>query len=481
MSTSPTKGGSGPRIGVLGHVGNRNLGDEATLAAVFGNLASRSPRAAFTGITMRPGDTRKRHGVPAWPLRRGVDEELARPSEGDNEEEASPSSAAAGEDGVRTAHAEAPEEARRSSLVASVAGLLKRIPGLRSVVRFLRSAGRAIRSTALEVPFLVRSYGRVRSLDALLIVGSQQVNDYVDGPWGFPYTLLKWTALARAAGVQVAYVSVGAGPVKTTLGHLMLRLGLSLASYRSFRDPGALRIGEELGLEDHECAVVPDLAFSLRPGSGGSAEGDPNGNAAPRVVGINALPFLADYYWHRSDPAVHEAYRDALADFSRRIVGQDYRILFFATHLDVDPVIARNIISRMGKRGTEGLPPDRDDRVQLARISDLEELRRAYQKMDVAVATRYHGFVLGVLEGLPVLPLSYHPKFSELADMMGTGDYVMDASDMTGDGIAERFGALERNREEVEKLQSRALERFRNDLDRQYDLLLELSSRRDDG
>lgn len=460
--TGRTAGGDGPRIGVLGHVGNRNLGDEATLAAVFRSLTTRALGISFTGITLRPGDTRQRHGVPAWPLRRGVAAEPPDPSEGGDAPDASTTD---------------PEgDARRPALVEGAAAALKGIPGLRPVVRSVRAAARSFVSAVLEIPFIVRSFRRIRSLDALLVVGSQQVNDYVAGPWSFPYTLLKWTVLARAAGVPVAYVSVGAGPVNTRLGHLMLSGALSLASYCSFRDPGARRVGTDLGLEETESAVVPDLAFSLPlpPENGASpAAGSPDGDRR-RVVGINPLPFLADFYWHRSDPEIHESYLEALAALTRRLVERGYEVLFFPTHLDVDPVTARTVIERARRRGGEELSPGGAARIHHADVDDLAGLRRTYRRMDAVVATRYHGFVLAVVENRPVLPLSYHPKFEELATMIGTGDYVVDAREASGDDIAERFRALERNRAAVTEAQSRALDRFRGELDRQYDELLAL-------
>ena len=57
-------------VGVFGHVGNRNLGDEAIIAAVIENIKERLPNANIYGFTLKPIDTTERHGIKAFPIRR---------------------------------------------------------------------------------------------------------------------------------------------------------------------------------------------------------------------------------------------------------------------------------------------------------------------------------------------------------------------------------------------------------------------------
>src|SRR5882762_5728570 len=59
------------RIGILGHIGTKNLGDEAIMAAVIQEIRERYPAAEIIGITFDPVDTRERHSIPSFPLRRG--------------------------------------------------------------------------------------------------------------------------------------------------------------------------------------------------------------------------------------------------------------------------------------------------------------------------------------------------------------------------------------------------------------------------
>ena len=60
------------RVGILGHVGNENLGDEAIIAAVIQNIRRRVPDAEINGFTLNPADTLERHGIVSFPIRRGA-------------------------------------------------------------------------------------------------------------------------------------------------------------------------------------------------------------------------------------------------------------------------------------------------------------------------------------------------------------------------------------------------------------------------
>ena len=48
------------RVGILGHVGNKNLGDEAIIAAVIQGVRRRCPDVWLCGFTANPHDTTAR-------------------------------------------------------------------------------------------------------------------------------------------------------------------------------------------------------------------------------------------------------------------------------------------------------------------------------------------------------------------------------------------------------------------------------------
>jgi polysaccharide pyruvyl transferase WcaK-like protein len=61
---------SGHAIAVVGNYGNRNLGDEGTLASLVKGLRHRRPDVQVTAFSYDTADTERRHGVAAVPARR---------------------------------------------------------------------------------------------------------------------------------------------------------------------------------------------------------------------------------------------------------------------------------------------------------------------------------------------------------------------------------------------------------------------------
>lgn len=57
------------RIGIFGHYGNRNLGDESIIEAVIANLRERLPEAELVCLSIDPADSRERHQLEAFPIR----------------------------------------------------------------------------------------------------------------------------------------------------------------------------------------------------------------------------------------------------------------------------------------------------------------------------------------------------------------------------------------------------------------------------
>ena len=404
------------RIGVFGHVGNQNLGDEALIAAVVENVRRRYPDVELRAFTTRPQDTEQRHGIAAFPIRRMNGGPVTR-------------------------------AARSESLGVGgdLRARLRRVPLLPGLVRAARRLGNAARAVALELRFLVQSYRRLRGTDLLLVAGSQQLNDYWGGPWAFPFTLFKWSLLARASGTRVAFLSVGAGPLETPLGKFFVRQALRLAGYRSFREHRAQ--AHALGV-----AVVPDLAFSLTV--------DAPHRSVPRterrIVGINPMPVFDDTYYPEHDPRVYGHYVRTLAAFADWLVERGYDVRFFATQLLVDHQVIDDVRHVMKHDGTQ------------ASVRSFDDLVAVIDGLDLVVATRYHGTLFSLMRRKPVLSIAYHRKSIELMAQMGLAEYAVDIELVTLERLQDRFLALTAQAACVTEALGRRVPAVRAALDTQY-------------
>jgi polysaccharide pyruvyl transferase WcaK-like protein len=431
------------RVGIIGHVGNENLGDESIIAAVIQNVRRRHPDAEIFGFTLNPSDTKERHGITSYPIRRKLEGNWTDTSADESS---------------------APGPAPNPSALQRAKALIKNTPVLSSLVRVAQDAIESIPKIIAEISFLRDSRQHVKGLDLLIFAGSHQLNDFVGGPWSFPYTVLKWTLLAKRAGAQVVFLSLGAGPIDTGLGRSFIRRALKNASYRSYRDVTAKRVIDALGVSRTD-EVVPDLAFSL-DSPVASKETHPPGRL---VVGINPMPLYTDY-WHETDFGKYEIYVGKLAAFADGLVDRGCEVHFIPTQLKVDPPVIADVRKQMARN----VEPEYQGLIVEPTTKTLGDLRSALAHVDIMVATRYHGILLSLALEKPVLAIAYHSKSRDVMEWLGLGDYVIDGDDFSPSALAEMVSALEKERDSVTSSLREQLPGFRSAVQAQYDEVFEI-------
>ncbi|GGX49677.1 exopolysaccharide biosynthesis protein [Saccharospirillum salsuginis] len=404
------------KIGVFGHYGNRNLGDEAIIEAVIQNLRHHIPDCDIVCLSINPHDSRERHGVEAFPIRYRKD--FFKPAR-------EPTSTRQNSSSISKSHS----TPNNTGLKAT----LKRIPGLKLGVKTLGRILDGWHGLKQEVGFLKSGRRYLDDMDLLLITGSNQFLDNFGGAWGFPYTLMKWTLLARMANTKVAYVSIGAGPLERRLSFWMLRVALKRADYVSYRDEGSKRLIESRISID--APVYPDLAHALRYPSPGH---QPKLEEGAFHVAVNPMPVFDRRYWYQADDQKFSAYVGKLTDLCRHVLKKGHHLTLFSTQakdellvdemhqtLVSDPEIAPYM-----------------DRVSCAKSQQVGELMRVIDGADLIVATRFHATVLPLQLNKPVLGVCYYRKAAELLDDIGLGDFHVDINDFSTNELVEKFQLL---------------------------------------
>jgi polysaccharide pyruvyl transferase WcaK-like protein len=430
------------RIGVFGHYGHLNLGDEAIIVALLENIRRRRPDAELCAFSDNPEDTRCRHGVPAFPIDRttfvpGVSD--VPPAEGH---------AAGSLDG------------------GGLKARLKEIGPLVRVVRAARGLIATMRAIWAEAKFVPTALRSLRDVDLFIVAGSNQFLDNWGGPWGFPYRVLRWSILARLSGAKLAFMSVGAGPIDRLLSRILARTALLFSHYTSFRDDASRRLIESRGFR-RGGAVYPDLAHSLSVADMRGTGTAPGTLRRRPTVGINPMPMFHGFYWCYPDEAKYQRYVERLAMFSARLIREGYPVFFFGTQKD-DEETFHDVHKRLREELGESATPDRLYR----RCEHVSELMAALASADFVVTTRFHGTVLALLAERPVLAICYYRKARDLMREMGQTDYAIEFEDFDVDDAWRRFEILEQNRlVEQEKIRKRNVE-YREALDRQYEYVL---------
>jgi polysaccharide pyruvyl transferase WcaK-like protein len=399
----------GPAIGILGHYGNANLGDEAIIQAVVEEIRRRWKHATLYAVSNRPSDTAWRHRIPTVSIHTG---ELVEAGQGSPHVPRPPRPSSSGPRGMW------------------------RQPALRWL---RRGAGHVVRAgvrIGAEIASAWRSYRHVRRFDLLLVAGSNQILDNFGGPWEFPYVNLKWSILARLAGCRVAWVSVGAGPLESRLGRWFVRASLSLAHYVSVRDEGSRRLLVEIGVR-RPIQVFPDLAHGVdyRPAR---PAGPPRAPGRPTVA-INAMPVYDRRYWHEWSEERSRRYVAELAAVAAALVKDGHGVFFLATH-PMDALVADDVVAMI--EAEHGQPPWDGDLVRCP--GTVSELLHELEAADLVIATRFHGAVLSLRVERPVLAICYYRKTRELVSEFEPGaDFAVALDELRSKDLLERVRRLE--------------------------------------
>jgi polysaccharide pyruvyl transferase WcaK-like protein len=443
-----------PTIGVLGHYGNFNLGDEAIIHATLEAVRGRWPDSSIYAISNRPSDSARRHQVPSVSVLTGELKQPPRDPEVPATVEAQPATPARGDDGARE------EE--------SGPGWPWRQPALRAARRLAGSVVRGIAWSAHEVVYCLRVFRRVRHLDLLLIAGSNQLADNFGGPRQFPYVNLRWSVLARLAGCRVAWVSVGAGPLRSSWSRRFVRTSLRIADYVSVRDKGSLRVLREIGVR-RDVRVAPDLAHGLahEPVPRERRAGDRLSRA---TVAINPMPIFDGRYWPEWAPDKYARYVSELAAFAVALVKEGYEPFFFSTH-PRDALLAREILTVMDLEHGIRLP----DALRVRASATVTELLGVLRSADLVVPTRFHGALLSLLLERPTLAICYYQKTHDLMMDFGQGEeFAVAIEEFRGADAMARVLSLEARTEELTALMRQRNTDCRAALDEQYDLIFGL-------
>jgi polysaccharide pyruvyl transferase WcaK-like protein len=277
--------------------------------------------------------------------------------------------------------------------------------------------------------------------------------------WG-PYNLLKWSLIAKACRCKLLLVSVGAGPIYGTLGRWFVRLILSLADFRSYRDNSTRKYLEGVGFHANNDRVYPDLVFSLpetvipRPGCKKSSR---------PIVGLGVMVYTGKY----SDPIPNDktylAYLENLVTFVKWLLAHEYDISLLIGDLsDIDATKEFRGLLR------EHLTICDQEHIIDKPIRSVEDLLSQIVATDVVVVTRFHNVLLSLLCNKPVVSISFHHKCESLMSAMGLSEYCLDIHDLKADRLIRKFCKMQANAEKIKPLIEGKVNEFRETLDEQY-------------
>lgn len=424
------------RIGLFGHYGQNNLGDEAVILSSIQNLSERIPNLDLVGLSINPDDTRERYQIESFPIRNKNSTKHISPDVPSNNGESQSSGLF-----IRLKKI-TPDKIKRSQILS---GLVHLLGNLGSEIRFLRTARK-----------------RLQKMDALLICGSGQLEDF-GGPWGYPYTILKWVLLAKSTGAKVFIASVGAGPPSHPLSYWMYKQALKRVDYLSFRNDWSKKVIEDR-IPKANGLIYPDLAHSLKT----VPTVRRNGQKEKMTVAINAMPAFNKLLMKGGSREKYDIYVENIAQLVNHVQQRGFAVNLFNSHTaDLD--VIDEVIEHLKNMSNSNV-----EQITIARNDTVQELVNTISGADLVVATRFHSTMIPLLMGKPVIGLCYHTKSKVLLTEVGLGDYYVDINDFTAQELCKKFDSLSENIDAAKKELASKNQHYSKLMDEQWDRIVEL-------
>jgi polysaccharide pyruvyl transferase WcaK-like protein len=399
----------GPKICIFGVFGDLNVGNDSTLQAMLRYVYRRFPSATVTCVCMDPSAVKRIFAIDAVSMNGSIQ---LRP------------------------------ESFRSNVL-----------------------GRTFRKLFIGVPAELRrwheAFKALKGVKFFIVPGTGLLHDaHGLRNWG-PYTLFKWSLLARLRGGKVLFVSVGAGPIYSRMGKWLLKATLGLASFRSYRDQASKEYLTSIGLPVAHDPVYPDLAFSLQ-----HPEKQRNGrvNNGREIIGLGLMLDAGRYSRRDSETADFQVYLESLASLGEWALARGYDIrLLVGDRCDL-PVREewKSLIARRAENGRENRIMDDPKFTSEEFFSQVEELK-------FVVATRFHNVLLSLLCNKPVISLSFHHKCSSLMESMGMSEYCLDMNKLDSSELLNKASSIERNAEELKRIIRSRVDVCRAKLEEQFE------------
>jgi polysaccharide pyruvyl transferase WcaK-like protein len=427
------------KIGLVHHTSGGNLGDDGTLAAVIYKVKMRWPDAEIVGLGLDREDSIR---SLIWPLSH------------------------------KEAHPSEPPADTPTSLKDKIKATVINNDSLFRLLKAIYTVAIGLQ----EIPFLVKSFRNLRSIDLLIVNAGGQLAEPAGRPrafrecgWKFSYTIFRWTLLARLASIESMILNLAVGPLGG-LSKMFLKRALSLAKYVSLRDEQSSTIIHDLGFT---CAtrVHPDSAYGLEV----SREMHARISNKDSRIGFAPIFFGQPTPPSKDEDPRFTSFLQQVGSFGAWLIRNNREVALFCTDINIDPPALCRLNATIRTDVDTTICDKSIDRVHQWSTA---ELLANMSSMDYVITSRFHGVVFAHMLGIPVLAISNHPTVSELMSDLGLSDFCIDISKCDANLLVDRFISLVSHRDEIKSQMATKLTSYRAEISNQFDELFpsEMSS-----
>ncbi|PSJ58551.1 hypothetical protein C7I85_19340 [Mesorhizobium soli] len=308
------------------------------------------------------------------------------------------------------------------------------------------------------------AWRHIRKADLMIIPGTGILDDFGERPQAMPLKILTWCLAARLVGTKIAFVCIGAGPIRHRLNRWLMLGAAGLAHYRSYRDEMSRNFMESVGFDTTNDQVYPDIVFKLPVPAVSSPASTPNPGRL--TVGVGVMSYRGWYGYAEGAEQIFSRYIDKLSEFVIYLLDGGYGVRLLTGELGdstaLDALLA----------GVRAARPQAAENIIAEPSYSLNDLMEQMSQTDIVVATRFHNIVCALKMGKPTISLGYARKNDVLMAEMGLGDYCQHVEHFSVQTLVEHFNALVENRDTLAQNVRQRVADYDRQLSRQEEFLL---------
>jgi colanic acid/amylovoran biosynthesis protein len=320
--------------------------------------------------------------------------------------------------------------------------------GRRWAVRLRRNAERLLRAEVMRV---LRAAAQGRQVKSLLLGAALKDNleiyrqadlvvstggTYLVEHYDLEDRLLEFEKDAML-GKPLVLFTQSMGPFQDQLNRRRVHKVLAEAKLTLLRDHRSLEHVQDLAGDAARCEVLADAVFALADPETLAGAALPRQDAAPRRVAVSVREW--SHFSGRDAQAGMALYEQSIARAVQYLVTQcGSEVCFVSTCQGIaeyrydDSIVARRI--------AESLPAEIRARVSVDDVfHPPQQLTQVLAGFDMVISTRMHMAILALCAGVPVLPIAYEFKTTELFAGLGQERLVTSIDSIEPEGFEARL------------------------------------------
>jgi polysaccharide pyruvyl transferase CsaB len=292
---------------------------------------------------------------------------------------------------------------------------------------------------------LLRHINLIRRADLVVLGGGGLLRDNTN--WRNLFRLLDEIWIARLFGRKTMLYGIGVGPFKTAFGKWLIGASARMCDLITVRSQRGAELLREVGVPTERIEVVSDPAFLLAP----REPADPELHAL--FADGAAIGFYPTFAMLRRDAADGHLARIAAA-LDRLVETEGARVV--AVPMSVledrpdDVAVARKV--RAAMRHPQAL------HIYDKRLS-AAELKWVTGQARMNITVRLHAMIFSLGCNVPVVPVNYEPKVSNVFADFGAPQYLVEIDDQLDERLAAAssacLGDLARYSEQIRERRAR--------------------------